>query len=207
MRQGLARRLGFWRAAAGAGVPAGRRLVSVIAAAVGVGLSGYAAFALDNPLLAAAILLVIATLTVGEGAFQIATVLLDRLTAIQRAEQTKVEARAAHRAWTERVKTFLDVRDALRPPEPGGRSLQELLMRKMDQPEPDDAQEARQAHDRQTVAEYIRDYRAEGLELFERAVADGRIVPALREKFEHPRTVYDIRELAHTIEIVEQRIT
>jgi hypothetical protein len=180
MRDALAHRIEFWLEAARAGWPTMRVLVWLPTTLLGLSVVTYVAFGLDRPLLAALLGLAVVGASLGEGAFQIANVLLESLRSIRRAEQQRAHARAQHTTWAEEVRTFIDARQALRPPEPrSGHGLHELLSGKPAPSEPEAARKAREAHDRETVSQYIERYRASGLELFERGVADRRIVDTL----------------------------
>jgi hypothetical protein len=105
------------------------------------------------------------------------------------------------------VQTFLDARDALRMPDPrSGRPLHELLSGTPAPPEDRADREAREAFDRETVSEYIERYRSTGLELFERGVADRRIVDTLRPMFERPKSPHDLTRLVDVVGTLEERI-
>jgi hypothetical protein len=105
------------------------------------------------------------------------------------------------------VPTFIDARQALRPPAPsGGRALHELLSGQPAPSEPEADRKARAAHDRETVSQYIERYRASGLELFERGVAERRIVDTLRPMFKQPNSPYDLSQMVDVIATLEERI-
>lgn len=208
MRKASVRRYRFWRHAADFGFKTLRTVVWLPATIFGVGLIGYVAFILKRPLLGALAAVVVLAVALGEGAYQMAHLLFEELDKIRRAELAKAEARAAHRSWSDQVQTFLDARSALRPPDPmSGRPMHELVQARMRPPaEPEEDRNSREAHDRETVAQYILEYRDEGLALFERGVQDGHIVPTLRRKFERPDSVYDIHDNVDTVRVLEQRI-
>jgi hypothetical protein len=52
----------------------------------------------------------------------------------------------------------------------------------------------------------IERYRASGLELFERGVAERRIVDTLRPMFKQPNSPYDLSQMVDVIATLEERI-
>jgi hypothetical protein len=86
------------------------------------------------------------------------------------------------------------------------RAIHELLSGQPAPSEPEADRKAHAAHDRETVSQYIERYRASGLELFERGVAERRIVDTLRPMFKQPNSPYDLSQMVDVIATLEERI-
>lgn len=205
-------RLGFWRGAARRGArwlwDAADHVGRVLTVVAVVGVPTGSVALLDVGWWAALVgLLALVFLILAEGAFAewnaVAIELRDR----DANAEFRHKAADLCFAWVKEVRLLLDARAANEPPQPvrGGLRAQ-VDYRRSGPPEPTEQREAREAHQRETVALYIERYRERGVQLLDLLVKFRVIVDKGRPTIHAPRTVFDVGDAADIIEAGAERL-
>jgi hypothetical protein len=142
-----------------------------------------------------------------EGGFRVALKANDPITAHLEYEIAQVRLQRSCHNWCAEVRQMLEVRAVKRPPSPH-RDLYEGL-RAIGRPETAESRamrEATEAHDRETVAAYLEQFRDRGLRLFDALVELEHLVDDSREGLRAPASIWQIEDGLTSVEFGAERV-